>query len=169
MAKIFIIFIRKTTPDSVVFLVEIRGGDDAVTTCFFGFVECFVGKRDDLFAVGCMGCDGGVVGGDAEACCDGGGEGAETVGKVACFDGGAELFGDRMGIGGAAFGQDDAELFSSVAGGKVDASDVVVEDLADLGEQFVACEVSVGVVVSFEVVKVEHDETELTFERGRTP
>lgn len=133
------LFTREKPTIRVVGLVEICGSHDAVTTCFFGLIECLVGKRDDLFAVGCVSGDGGVVGGDTEAGCDGGGEGTEAVGEVARFDGGAEFFGDDEGVGGTAFGEDDAEFFATVAGSKVDASDVVMEDLADLCEEFVAC------------------------------
>lgn len=111
---------------------EIRIGKDAIATFFFGLIECFVGKRDDFFAIGCMKCCGGIVGRNTDRSSDRCREGTEAVGEMALFDRCTKLFGDGIGIGAVTFGQDDAEFFSTVTGGKVDATDVMVDDLTDL-------------------------------------
>ncbi len=66
-----------------------------------------------------------------------------------------------MGIG---FFEEDSEFFAAVSGRDIDFADGGLEDLSDLVKDAVACGVSVGIVDTFEVVDIEHQDGERAFE-----
>ena len=128
------------------------GEDDAVATGPLGFIKGDVGGFEDL---------GGLVGdfgidGTAEA----GGDAAGLSYAVSVVDAG-DLFADAFGHGGGGSGvhsgEDEGELFATVAGGEVLFTHIVAEDLGDQAEDFVAGVVAFFLVELAEVVDVDHD------------
>lgn len=128
------------------------GEDGAVASRSFGLVEGGVGGFEEFFGgVALVGVDGA-----AKACGDlawlsGLGDVAD-VGDVL-----AGLFGELDGVLGVEAGEDEGELFSSVAGGEVVWADGFSERVGDEFEDVVSAVVPFFFVELSEVVDVDHD------------
>ena len=96
------------------------------------------------------------VDGDAEAAGDLDGAGAGFDGGLG--DGGAEIFGAFEAVGERAVGENDDELFTAVAAGKVVGAGVVGDALGDFLKDGVADEMAMAIVDGFEVIDVGHED-----------
>jgi len=72
----------------------------------------------------------------------------------------ADFFGAYGGLTERALGQDEGELFATVAAGDVLGADAAEKGLANGGQGLIAGRVSEAVVIALEVVEIEHHHSE---------
>jgi hypothetical protein len=128
---------------------------DLVAAGLFGGVHGFVGAGDELF-VG----EAFPVGGDADADGDLAAGLAVLAAEAVVFDSLPQALGDFAGFVDVGVAHDDEEFLAAEAADGVVAADVAGEDGGEFGEEDVADDVAVAVVVFFEVVDVDHEQAD---------
>jgi len=127
---------------------------DVVAASALGGEECVVGATEEFV----FGVDVGGEGGYADA--DGDVEFFLSGFYLGLFDGFPDISGAFDGAVEVGVGEYDGEFFAAVPGGDIDGACRLDDELAECAEDFVADEVSIGVVDAFEVVHVDHDAAE---------
>ena len=132
--------------------------DHSIASAALGPVEGLIGGLDQLLlGFSSLRNDCGAADGDGY---DSGR--VALVRQAAVANGLADVFGDSPGAVFVGSGQHDGELFSAVAGNQIAGAENDIErGLGDLLETAIAPDVSVGVVVSLEVVGVDQEQREL--------
>ncbi len=128
---------------------------DLVAAGFFGGVHGRVGVVDHLF-----GGHAGAVGDDADADGYPAARLAVFAGEAVGGDGPLEAEGGFAGFVLAGAAHEEEEFLAAEAAEGVAAAGEAREEVGELGEQDVALDVAVFVVVFFEVVDVEHEDGE---------
>lgn len=129
--------------------------DGAVSASAFGFVQGEVGGLEEMAGhAGGVGELGGAEGGGDFAL------GAVGALETEFGDVGADAFAEGAEATPIHAGEDEGELFSTVAGGEVNAADAVAEGFGDEFEDFVTGVVAFFLVELAEVVHVEHDDAD---------
>jgi len=133
------------------------GGFNAVSTIVFGHVESLVRLVDEVpGGDAAMGHDGGASDGDGDDAVR-----TLTVRQIPVPDGLTNFFGDSACASFVGGRQDDGKLFAAVACDEVGgAKDDIEGGFRNLFEATVPADVAVGVVISLEVVDVDHEQGE---------